>query len=60
MTKSGGQKIGGRYYLSGGDLKKPTYVYAESIEQLVDPAIQPKYSREITQDWGTFKEYTFI
>lgn len=27
MRKQGGQRIGGRYFLSGGDLVKPIYVY---------------------------------
>jgi hypothetical protein len=27
IVKSGGQKVGGRYYLSGGDLGRPRYEY---------------------------------
>lgn len=60
MTKSQGNKIGGRFYLSGGDLVRPTYVYGESIEQLSDGLVDPVYSREISKDWGSFKELSFI
>lgn len=31
MTKQGGQKIGGRFYLHGGDLKKPKLVYSNEF-----------------------------
>lgn len=60
MTKSNGNKVGGRFYLSGGDLIRPTYVYAESIDELVDPATPPLYEREITKEWGSFKEKSYI
>ena len=61
MTKSGGQKIGGRYYLSGGQLVRPTYVYGDSIEELLPAAhLVPKFERNISQDWGTFKEISYI
>lgn len=29
MRKQGGQRIGGRYFLAGGDLVKPTYIYRD-------------------------------
>lgn len=60
MTKSNGQKIGGRYYLSGGDLIRPTYIYGESIDELLPDELTPKYTREISQDWGSFREMSFI
>ncbi len=61
MTKSGGQKVGGRYYLSGGELIRPTYVYGESIDELLPSAhLVPKFERNISQDWGTFKEISYI
>ena len=60
MTKSKGNKVGGRFYLSGGDLVRPTYVYAESIDELVDPETVPKYEREISKEWGSFKEKSYI
>ena len=61
MTKCNGQKVGGRYYLSGGNLIRPTYVYGESIEQLLpDADLRPKFTRNIKQDWGSYTEYSFI
>lgn len=46
MGKQVGTKIGGRYLLSGGDLVGPTYVYGDSIEQLLDGS-SVKYDRQI-------------
>ena len=60
MTKSKGNKVGGRFYLSGGDLVRPTYIYGESIDELLMTSAEPKYTREISQDWGSFKELSFI
>lgn len=60
MTKSNGNKVGGRFYLSGGDLLRPHYVYADSIDELADTTSIPVYSREVSQDWGTFKEISYI
>lgn len=61
LTKSNGNKVGGRYYLSGGDLIRPTYVYGDTIDELVDPSLsEPIYSREISKDWGSYREMSFI
>ena len=60
MTKSKGNKVGGRFYLSGGDLIRPTYVYADSIDELVDPSTVPKFERSISKDWGSFTEKSYI
>lgn len=60
MTKSNGRKVGGRYYLSGGDLIRPTYVYGESVDELLSTPIQPKFRNEISKDWGRFLELSFI
>lgn len=61
MTKSNGQKVGGRYYLSGGNLIRPMYIYGDSIDELIpDPYLIPKFTRNIVQDWGSYKEYSFI
>lgn len=61
MTKSKGQKVGGRYYLSGGNLIRPMYIYGDSIDELIpDPDLIPKFTRNIVQDWGSYKEYSFI
>ena len=60
MSKSNGNKVGGRFYLSGGDLVRPTYIYADSIEELCDPSLVPKYERNIQKDWGSFQEISYI
>lgn len=60
MTKANGRKIGGRYYLSGGDLIRPTYIYGDTIEELYPGDLPAKYDREISQDWGTYREVSYI
>lgn len=40
MTK-GTEKVGGRYYLSGGELRRPIYVYGEREDEFFDPSTQP-------------------
>lgn len=60
MTKSNGRKIGGRYYLSGGDLIRPTYIYGDTLEDLYPGDLPAKYDREISQDWGTYREVSYI
>jgi hypothetical protein len=60
MTKSNGRKIGGRYYLSGGDLTRPVYAYGDSIEELYPGGLNAKYDREISQEWGTYRERSYI
>ena len=60
MTKSNGRKVGGRYYLSGGDLKRPTYIYADSINDLVCVTVEPLYEREVVREWGTYIEKSYI
>jgi hypothetical protein len=59
MTKSNGRKVGGRFYLSGGDLVRPTYIYGDSIDELIGDK-EPVYTREISQDWGNYREFSFI
>jgi hypothetical protein len=60
MTKSKGRKIGGRFYLSGGALKRPVYVYGESLLDLYPGGLVAKFDREISGDWGTYREVSFI
>lgn len=36
ITKSGGKKVGGRYYLSGGDLGRPRYEYIYADFENID------------------------
>lgn len=59
MTKQEGQKVGGRYMLTGGKLAVPVYVYADSAEELAPAAAMPApFSRETPM--GTYKEYVYL
>ena len=60
MTKSNGNKVGGRYYLSGGNLQRPMYVYGDSIEELVNGDDDVIFKRDCSGDWGSFRELSFI
>lgn len=52
-------KIGGRYFLSGGDFVLPVYDYAEAPEAFNPP--EPVYTREIeTPGGGVYREFSFI
>lgn len=54
MGKQGGQKIGGRYLLTGGELVEPVFVYDQSVDTFITSA-PPAYSREV--DLGEGKKY---
>lgn len=63
MTKST-EKIGGRYYLSGGELRRPIYFYGESEDEFFDPQITPcRYEKaaKIPTDEGEleYRLYSF-
>lgn len=60
MTKTNGRKIGGRYYLSGGDLQRPTYVYADTLDDLYPGDLTAKFDREIVGEWGKYREFNYI
>lgn len=59
MGKQMGQKIGGRYYLSGGMLDRPTYIYADDPRDLGD-LTAAVYNREIETDGGLYREWSFL
>ena len=60
MGKQSGQKIGGRYYLHGGKLRKPVYVLAETPEIFFDGE-EPKYHRELEiVDGAKYREWSFV
>lgn len=60
MGKQGGQKIGGRYLLTGGDLREPVFVYDQSVDTFIE-AIKPSYSREVDIGGGKkYYEYSYI
>jgi len=60
MGKQSGQKIGGRYYLHGGKLRKPVYVLAETPEVFFEGQ-NPVYHRELDiVDGAKYREWSFI
>lgn len=64
MGKQMGAKIGGRYYLHGGDLRLPVYVYADDISDVLpqnaaETPILHQKSCEITQNLQ-YRELYFI
>ena len=60
MGKQTGQKIGGRYMLSGGDLVAPVYMYDNSIDAFLGAAT-PAYDRVVDLGEGRrYEEYSFL
>lgn len=60
MGKQSGQKIGGRYYLHGGKLRKPVYLLAESPEVFFEGQ-NPVYHRELDiVDGAKYREWSFV
>ena len=60
MGKQVGQKIGGRYVLTGGELGKPVYIYGDSVEYLCAGGVC-KYDREVEiPGGGKYFEYSFL
>lgn len=59
MRKQQGQKIGGRYFLTGGSLRKPIYVYSDDKGELIG-AEQPIWEKTISGDWGKYEKISFI
>ena len=52
ITKTDGVKVGGRYYLSGGDLGRPRY-------ELLDVPFDAIEGKVHETDWTTFKRINF-
>lgn len=60
MGKQSGETIGGRYFLHGGKMAKPVYVYGECAEELIG-AETCRHEKIVTPvDGVVYKEYTFI
>ena len=63
MGKNAGQRIGGRYFLHGGAMETPFYIYANTVEELCDTA-EAKNIRTVSDlpDCPNllFTEYSFI
>ena len=58
MTKNS-QKVGGRWYLSGGKLQKPVILYGECPEEFMTEQ-QPNWIGSRDGEWGTYRKYTFV
>lgn len=61
MSKESFSKIGGRYFLHGGKLKKPVYAYGENAEQFFHDEAKLVHEREvhITDDL-IWTEWSFV
>lgn len=59
MGKQKGQKIGGRYFLHGGKLRTPVYIYGSTPEELCDPSTA-KHTRTVEAEGVTYHEWSFI
>lgn len=60
MGKQLGARIGGRYALIGGDVKRPLYAYANSVEELTDGATLCTYDREVDIGELKYREFNFV
>lgn len=52
--------IGGRYFLHGGDLKKPVYKYADTLEELMGEEIPTDVIEVEPLENVLYREYRFI
>ena len=61
MGKQLGQRIGGRYFLHGGQLASPVYRYGEEIDQFLSPDLAEtnRFSVDVT-DNITYTEVSFL
>lgn len=59
MTKNQGQKVGGRFYLSGGELFYPKYAYSDNPGDFCD-IDNCVYHRVYERDFGTYEEWSFV
>jgi hypothetical protein len=62
MGKQNGEKIGGRFFLHGGDLKKPICLYGDSEAEFAGDAYgRPTYQKETSPVPGlTYWEWNYI
>ena len=60
MRKNFGERIGGRFYLRGGDLALPKYAYGEAVEEFCEPAAA-LYKKRVEVPCGvTYEMYSFV
>ena len=61
MGKQINNKIGGRYYLHGGDLRKPIYRYSDDPDELLLPGAVPTFTKEVEVTENLrYKEVCFV
>lgn len=59
MQKQTGQKIGGRYFLTGGQIKRPVYILADTPEEIATEN-DPLWSKKTDGAWGTYERRSYI
>ena len=60
MGKQAGQKIGGRYVLTGGKLIEPVVVYGDAPEEFLGD-LKPVYNNVVELDSGlVYREWSFV
>lgn len=59
MGKNFGAKIGGRYILSGGDLKQPIFDYGDGVESFTRAEPKQSFCLDLG-DNGKYWEYSFV
>lgn len=59
MGKQLGQRIGGRYFLHGGKLKRPVYLYSNDPREFFDGDVKYTRMKQIT-DGTAYFEWNFI
>lgn len=62
MGKNEGQKIGGRYVLIGGDVKRPVCVYANDVADVIDESeLKNAFHKSCeVSDGLTYDEWSFV
>ena len=61
MGKQFANKIGGRYYLHGGKLRRPIYRYSDDPEDLLIPGAVPTFTKEVEITSNLkFKEWCYV
>ena len=58
MSKQG-SKVGGRYFLHGGDLLHPVYAYADDEREFFE-AGEEKYSKNVALEGTNYSEWSFV
>ena len=60
MGKQAGQKIGGRYCLIGGEIRRPVFAYGDSPEEFLDDGAAVYRNHVELPEGLTYDEWSFI